>query len=215
MKEKLLQEISDAIYEMDEDHIVDICKRFISAGYEAEDALNQGLIPGMMRVGQAYDEEEYFVTDMLFASDTLYLGLDYLEPFLVEGMEAQHIGSCVIGNVEGDTHDIGKNLVKTMMEAAGFEMIDLGKDVPTVRFIEQAIEHDVDIVCISTLMTTTLPMMQNILEELERQGLRDRFKVMVGGGPVTEKFAQEIGADGYSENATEAVALARRLMGVH
>lgn len=213
-KETLLQEISDAIYEMEEDEIVDICERYIEAGYEAQDAVNDGLIPGMNHVGQAFEEEEYFVTDMLFASDTLYAALDYFEPYLTAGASKEYVGKCVIGNVQGDTHDIGKNLVKTMMETAGYEMIDLGKDVPAATFIERAESEQVDIICISTLMTTTMPNMEAVVEQLEEANLRDKYKVMVGGGPVNQQFADTIGADGYSNNATEAVLLANQLLGV-
>lgn len=211
-KELYLQDLSDTIYEMDEDEIVDIAKAYIEAGYDAHDAVNLGLVDGMNRVGEAYEEEEYFVTDLLFASDAMYAALDYLQPYLTEDAAAEKAGVCVIGNVEGDTHDIGKNLVKTMLEASGFEMHDLGKDVPVDTFISKAEEVNADIICISTLMTTTMPKMREVLETLEEKELRQTYKVMIGGGPVNQAFADEIGADGYSENATEAVRLAEKLM---
>lgn len=214
MKDKnvYLQELSDTIYEMDEEAIVDIAKSYIEAGYDAHDAVNFGLVDGMNRVGESYEEEEYFVTDLLFASDAMYAALDYLRPYLTEDAAAEKSGICVIGNVEGDTHDIGKNLVKTMLEASGFEIHDLGKDVPVNTFIDKAEEVNADIICISTLMTTTMPKMREVLETLEERNIRETYKVMIGGGPVNQTFADEIGADGYSENATEAVRLAEKLM---
>ena len=141
----------------------------------------------------------------------MYAGLEVLRPHLPETAEGEKI-KAVIGVVEGDTHDIGKNLVKIMMDTAGFEMYDLGRDVPLDDFVEKAAEVNASLVCMSTLMTTTMGGMRTVIEKLKEKGIRDKVKVMIGGSPISQKFADEIGADGYSVNAVEAVKLAKRLM---
>ena len=150
---------------------------------------------------------------MLLCSDAMYVGLDILRPYLPEESGEGKIKG-VIGVVEGDTHDIGKNLVKIMMETAGFEMIDLGRDVPLEQFIETAKEEEADLICMSTLMTTTMGGMETVIQMLEDAGMRDKVKVMIGGGPISQKYADKIGADGYSQNAVEAVKLAKRLLNI-
>lgn len=213
-KEELLKKLSDYVYEMEDLDIPEVAKEYLDAGHSAHDGVHQGLIKGMERAGDSFADEEYFVSDLLFASDAMYAALEIFEPALTGDQATEKLGTCIIGNVEGDTHDIGKNLVKTMLDAAGFNMIDLGKDVPVQEFIDQAETHQADVICISTLMTTTMPVMREVLEELSAQGVRDKYKVAIGGGPVTEKFAEEIGADGYSENASEAVNLIKRLLAI-
>lgn len=213
-KEALIQDLSDAIYEMEDDGIIDIAEAYLAAGYDPYDAVSQGLVDGMNRAGEAFAAEEYFVTDLLFASDAMYAAMDVLKPALMAQQETRTLGTMVIGNVKGDTHDIGKNLVITMLEVAGFHMVDLGKDVDVETFITAAEENEADIIGISTLMTTTMPNMRAVLDELRARGLRDKYKVMVGGGPVNERFAEEIGADAYSEDAMEAVVVAKRLLGL-
>jgi methanogenic corrinoid protein MtbC1 len=172
-----------------------------------------GLVDGMNRAGKLYEEEEYFVTDLLLCSDAMYIGLDILRPYLPEASGKDAVTG-VIGVVEGDTHDIGKNLVKIMLETAGFRMVDLGRDVPLKKFVETAKEENASFICLSTLMTTTMGGMETVIQLLEEAGLRDRIKVMIGGGPISQKFADQIGADGYSQNAVEAVKLAKRLSGM-
>ncbi|MDU5237383.1 MAG: cobalamin-dependent protein, partial [Finegoldia magna] len=151
-------------------------------------------------------------TDILLCSDAMYAGLDVLQKH-VEMNDDDILGVGVIGVVEGDTHDIGKNLVKLMMQTAGFKMIDLGRDVKLQNFIDAAVENDADLICMSTLMTTTMDNMGKVIEMLKEQGLRDRFKVMIGGGPISQAFADKIGADSYTENAVEAVEAAKKLVG--
>ena len=143
----------------------------------------------------------------------MYAGLEILRPYLPEEAgETKHKG--VIGVVEGDTHDIGKNLVKIMLETAGFDMIDLGRDVPLRKFVDTAREEGAEFICMSTLMTTTMGGMQDVIRILEEEGMRQQMKVMIGGGPVSQKYADKIGADGYSQNAVEAVKLAKRLLNI-
>lgn len=210
-KEELLKRMSDEVLEMEEDDIEDTSREYLNAGYPVLEGIMDGLIDGMNRAGQLYEEEEYFVTDVLLCSDTMYKGLDLLKPHLTEsGREKKK--TAVIGVVEGDTHDIGKNLVRIMMETAGFEMIDLGTDVPLMKFIETAKESHADLLCLSTLMTTTMGGMETVIHLLEEAGLRKKVKVMIGGGPVTQKYADKIGADAYSSNANEAVKTAKRLL---
>ena len=144
----------------------------------------------------------------------MYAGLEVLRPHLPENADGGEKPKCVIGVVEGDTHDIGKNLVKIMMDTAGFEMYDLGRDVPLDAFVDKAIEVNASIVCMSTLMTTTMVGMKTVIEKLQERGIRDKVKVMIGGSPISQKYADEIGADGYSTNAVEAVKLAKRLLNI-
>ena len=193
--------------------MAETAQEYLDAGYPAFDGIMEGLVDGMNRAGQLYEEEEYFVTDVLLCSDAMYAGLEILRPYLPEEAgETKHKG--VIGVVEGDTHDIGKNLVKIMLETAGFDMIDLGRDVPLRKFVDTAREEGAEFICMSTLMTTTMGGMQDVIRILEEEGMRQQMKVMIGGGPVSQKYADKIGADGYSQNAVEAVKLAKRLLNI-
>ena len=214
-KEELLQKLADCVTEMEEDEVVEVAKQYLEEGYPAYDGIMDGLVKGMNKASDLYDEEEYFVTDVLLCSDAMYNGLDILRPALPDDEEGANVKKkVVIGVVQGDTHDIGKNLVRIMMETAGFEMYDLGRDVPLDDFVSKAKEVDADIICMATLMTTTMGGMQTVIEKLKEQGMRDRVKVMIGGSPISQKFADEIGADGYSANAPEAVKLAKKLTGL-
>lgn len=210
-KEEFLQKLSDDVFYMEDEEVVETAKMYLSEGYPAIDGIMKGLIDGMNRAGKLYEEEEYFITDLLLCSDALNAGLDVLKPYVEDDDTVEKIKG-VIGVVEGDNHDIGKNLVKIMLETAGFEMIDLGKDVKLERFVEVAVEEKVKFICMSTLMSTTMDGMKKVIDMLKEKGIRDEFKVLIGGGAVNEKFAEDIGADGYSENAVEAVKLAKRLL---
>ena len=213
-KEELLAKLSECVVEMEEEEVVDVAKEYIEAGYPAFDGIMDGLVDGMNKASDLYDAEEYFVTDVLLCSDAMYAGLEVLRPHLPENANAGEKPKAVIGVVEGDTHDIGKNLVKIMMDTAGFEMYDLGRDVPLDAFVDKAIEVNASIVCMSTLMTTTMVGMKTVIEKLQERGIRDKVKVMIGGSPISQKYADEIGADGYSTNAVEAVKLAKRLLNI-
>jgi corrinoid protein of di/trimethylamine methyltransferase len=213
-KEELLAKLAECVVEMEDEEVVDVAKEYLEGGNAAFDGIMDGLVVGMNKASDLYDEEEYFVTDVLLCSDAMYAGLDVLRPELPEEEEGQVKHKAVIGVVEGDTHDIGKNLVKIMMDTAGFEMIDLGRDVPLQKFVDTAIEQKADLICLSTLMTTTMFGMKTIIDMLKEKGVRDQFKVMIGGSPISQKFADEIEADGYSANAVEAVKLAKKLVGI-
>lgn len=210
-KEELLAKLSECVVEMEEEEIVEVANEYIEAGYDALEGIMDGLIDGMEKVSELFEEEEYFVTDVLLCSDAMYAGIEVLKPHLTEDDKSGPAKKVVIGVIEGDTHDIGKNLVKILLDTAGFEIYDLGRDVPLEAFVDKAVEVEADIIALSTLMTTTMIGMKKVIEMLEERGVRDKVKVMIGGSPVSPRFAKEIGADGYSTNAVEAVKLARKL----
>ena len=213
-KEELLEKLSECVVEMEDEEVVDVANEYIESGYPALDGIMEGLVDGMNKASDLYDEEEYFVTDLLLCSDAMYSGIDILKPHLpVEENKGEKI-KIVIGVVEGDNHDIGKNLVKIMLDTAGFEMYDLGRDVPLDNFVDKAIEVGASFICMSTLMTTTMDGMRIVIEKLKERGIRDNIKVMIGGSPISQKYANEIGADGYSANAVGAVKLAKKLAGI-
>jgi 5-methyltetrahydrofolate--homocysteine methyltransferase len=183
----------------------------IDAGLSASTILNDGLIAAMGEVGRLFEEGEYFVPEMLIAARAMQSGLNLLRPLLVEsGIEPS--GKVVMGTVKGDLHDIGKNLVSMMLEGAGFEVVDLGTDVAPETFIE-ALQAGADIVGLSALLTTTMPSMESTIKAIEESGLRDQVKIIVGGAPVTQEYADQIGADGFAADASRAAALANSLMG--
>ena len=212
-KEELYKGLSDAVLNMEEEETVILANEVVIEKYDAYEAIEKGLADGMERAGKLFEEEEYFIPELLMCSDAMYAGLDVLKPHLkAEEQGEKH--KVVIGVVEGDTHDIGKNLVKIMLETSGFEVVDLGRDVPPRAFVEKAKEINAEIIALSTLMTTTMDGMAQVINFLKEDNVRDRFKVMIGGGPISQSFADKIGADGYSANAAEAVRLAKRLVGI-
>ena len=213
-KEELIARLAECVLEMEDEEVVDVANEYIEAGYEAYDGIMEGLVAGMNKASDLYDAEEYFVTDVLLCSDAMYAGLDVLRPHLPAVENTGDVKKAFIGVVEGDTHDIGKNLVKIMMDTAGFEMHDLGRDVPLAQFVDKAEEVGADIIAMSTLMTTTMPGMREVVSMLEERGIRGKYKVMVGGSPISQKFCDEIGADIYTSNAVEAVKAAKAAVGM-
>ncbi len=183
----------------------------LTEGMEPARILNEGLIPAMAEVGLRFENGEYFVPEMLIAARAMQAGLDLLKPLLAQS-GAQPVGTVAIGTVKGDLHDIGKNLVAIMLEGAGFAIKDLGVNAAPEKFV-QAVQEGADIVAMSALLTTTMPSMKTTLEALKTAGLRDKVKVMIGGAPVTQAYADEIGADGYSPDASSATRLAKSLLG--
>ncbi|MDR1045876.1 MAG: corrinoid protein [Candidatus Adiutrix sp.] len=198
----ILDELAKSVLEMDEDLAQEAAQRAIEAKIDPKTAIADGLSKGMEAAGVKYEEEEYFVPELLLCSDAMYAGLDILRPHIRK--DSNKKGCAVIGVVEGDTHDIGKNLVKLFMETHGFDMIDLGRDVLIEKFVETVKNNDVQVVCMSTLMTTTMAGMKTVIERLKEEGLRDKVKVIIGGAPISRAFAAKIGADAYSSTATEA-----------
>jgi 5-methyltetrahydrofolate--homocysteine methyltransferase len=187
-------------------------KAALDAGLPAETILKEGLINAMAEVGRLFEENEYFVPEMLVSARAMQSGLTLLRPLLAES-GAEPAGRVVIGTVKGDLHDIGKNRVAMMLEGAGFEVIDLGTDVSPEKFVKAVVENKATIVGMSALLTTTMPSMSNTIKALQEAGLRDEVRVMIGGAPVTDGFAKQVGADGYSPDASSAVRLARSLTG--
>ena len=205
-----MEKIYQAVLEGDLDTTVEEVQAALDANVPASDILQNGLIATMTEVGRLFEEGEYFVPEMLIAARAMKAGLEILKPLLADsGVEP--VGKAVIGTVKGDLHDIGKNLVTMMLEGAGFEILDLGTDVAPDQFVE-AIQDDVDILGLSALLTTTMPGMESTIKAVEASGLRDQVKIMIGGAPVTAKYAQKIGADGFAPDASQAAALAKSLI---
>jgi corrinoid protein of di/trimethylamine methyltransferase len=207
-----LSRLYDAVVNGDAKTAVAITKEALAENADPMELVTQYMIPAMNEVGRRFEAEEYFVPELLLSARAMKSAMELIRPLLA-ARGAQPVGRVVIGTVKGDLHDIGKNLVASMLEGGGFEVIDLGADVPPEKFVEAVQERNAQIVALSALLTVTMPAMKTTIEALKAAGLRDRVKVMVGGAPVTHKYAEEIGADGYGENASVAVQLARRLIG--
>ncbi|MHC6179907.1 corrinoid protein [Clostridium sp. JNZ X4-2] len=210
IKEELIKKLSDSIVDMEEENTVKAANKWVQNGLRVYDAIDKGLADGMNRAGILYEQEEYYIPELLMCSDAMYAGLDILKPYLDKN-EENNKHRVVIGVVEGDTHDIGKNLVKIMMETEGFEVIDLGRDVPPADFVNKAKEVEADIIALSTLMTTTMDGMAEVVKLLKEEGIKDKVKVMVGGGPISQSFADKIGADIYTTDASKAAKTAKKL----
>jgi 5-methyltetrahydrofolate--homocysteine methyltransferase len=203
--------LQSAVIEGDVEGATRESRRAIAADADPKDILNRGLIPGMEEVGRRYEEGSYFLPEMLAAAQAMKVGLAELRPLLAE-QDVEPIGRVALGTVQGDIHDIGKNLVGIMLEGAGFEIVDLGADVPPEAFVDAA--SDVQAIGLSALLTTTMPAMEQVIEVLKKAGVRDEVKVVVGGAPVTDAFAERIGADGYSPDASSAVRTVKGLLGI-
>ena len=207
MKE-LLKSLADSVLNMDEEETVRLSKKCLGNGITAYEAIDKGLADGMNRAGQLYEEEEYYIPELLMCSDAMYSGLEVLKPHLQKS-ETENKKKVIIGVVQGDTHDIGKNLVKIMMETEGFEVIDLGRDIPPRDFVNKAMEVDASIIVLSTLMTTTMEGMAEVVNILKEEGIREKMLVMIGGGPISQSFADKIGADVYTTDASKAAKCAK------
>ncbi len=206
-RDRILSDLARAVDGMDEDGAVRAAHQALDAGMDAYDAIAHGLARGMESVSDKYEKGVYFVPEILLCADAMYAAIAVLSPYLKAEGGAGRV-PVIIGVIEGDIHDIGKSIVKLMLEAAGFPVHDLGNDVPVASFVARAREVGSGIVAVSTLMSTTMPGMGRLVTALKDAGLRDSFRVMIGGGPVSAAFAQKIGADAYGENAMAAVRLA-------
>ncbi|WP_457554521.1 cobalamin B12-binding domain-containing protein [Candidatus Pyrohabitans sp.] len=209
-KEQLLEEMRKAVIEFDEDRVKELANRWIELGYDANEAIFEGLAAGMEVVGELFAKNEYFVPEVLMCADALYAGLDILRPHIKAEDKTETKGVVVIGTVEGDVHDIGKNLVKLMFEVAGFEVHDLGKDVPLEKFVEEQLRTDADLVCLSAMMTTTMPGMKKVIEMLRERN--PNVKIMIGGAPVSEKTVEMYGADATGKDAASALEEAIKMV---
>ena len=191
----------------------EVTQQALDKNTDPQALVKEYMIPAMNEVGRRYEANEYFVPELLIAARAMKASLELIRPLLTQ-RGAEPAGRVVIGTVKGDLHDIGKNLVAAMLEGSGFEVIDLGVDVPPDKFTAAAKEHGASLVAMSALLTTTMGSMKTTIESLKAAGMRDKVKVMIGGAPITQKYADEIGADGYSSNANAAVGLARRFAGI-
>jgi len=206
-----LKELQEALFRGDILKVKEITRKALWEKIEPKEILEQGLIAGMKVVGMKFKKNEIFLPEVLLASQAMYGGLELLQPKLIKsGVKA--VGKVIIGTAKGDLHDIGKNLVAMMLRGGGFEVIDLGIDVPPEKFLKASQEHQPDIMGISALLTTTMIGMMDVITILKKAGLRNKIKVMVGGAPVTQEFANEIGADVYAPDAASAVDKARELL---
>ena len=212
MDEKL-KAIYDSVVEGDNASMPGSIQAALDGGLNAGTILNEGLIPAMAEVGRLFEEGEYFVPEMLISARAMKTAMAILKPFLQQD-DVKFAGTVVIGTVKGDLHDIGKNLVGLMLEGAGFQVKDLGSDVTPEKYVAAVREANANVVCMSALLTTTMVNMKATIDALREAGLRDRVKVMVGGAPVTDNFARQIGADGYAPDASRAVAVAKSLLQV-
>lgn len=204
------KELYDAILTGNAKKAEEVTKAAIEAKADPTELVQKYMVPAMDEVGKRFECNEYFVPELLIAARAMKISLELLAPLLAEA-GAEPVGRVVIGTVQGDLHDIGKNLVASMLEGGGFQVIDLGVDVPPEKFVEAAKEKDGSILALSALLTTTMTMMKNVIDALDAAGVRKTTKVMIGGAPITQQYADEIGADGYSDNASAAVAMARKL----
>jgi len=207
-----VQTIYTAVLEGDRQTVTDSIQEALAAGTNPEVILKEGMIAAMTEVGALFEAGEYYVPEMLISARAMQSGLAVLKPHLVQA-NVQSTGKVVAGTVKGDLHDIGKNLVCMMLEGAAFEIVDLGSDVSAEKFVEAVRSSGADIVAMSALLTTTMGSMKTTVEALQAAGLRDKIKVMVGGAPVTESYARDIGADGFAADASRAVSVAKTLVG--
>lgn len=201
-QKEILEKLKNAVIQYDEDTAKEGAEEALKEGLDANSAIFNGLVSGMEEVGRLFEAQEYFVPELLMCADALYAGLDILKPH-VKQMDLGVKGSVVIGTVEGDVHDIGKNIVKMMFDVAGFEVYDLGKDVPLDKFVEEQIKTDSDLVCLSAMMTTTMVGMKKVIDDLKAKN--PNVKIMIGGAPVSADVAEKWGADGYSPDANNAL----------
>lgn len=208
-----LSEIANAVIAGNRKRVQELVSKALEGGLNPEEIINNGLLAGMSVIGERFKNNEIFVPEVLVSARAMQAGMDILKPLIAKNPSIIK-GKVVIGTVKGDLHDIGKNLVSMMLEGAGYQVIDLGIDVPPEKFVEAIREHNPDIVGMSALLTTTMPQMKVTIDILKKEGVRNKVKVIVGGAPVTESFAKEIGADGYAPDAPSAVGLVNQLMGL-
>jgi len=213
MSQEIFAKLTNSLVDGDPDATFEATKEALAAGIEPMAIIKEGLIPGMNIVGEKFSCGEYFLPDLIIAADGMQKAMTLLEPELLKRQQAiESAGTVLLGTVKGDIHEIGKSLVGTMLSANGFKVHDLGVDVPTETFVAKVQEMKPDILGLSALLTTTMVMQREVIKALAEAGIRDKVKVMVGGAPVTRSWAEEIGADGYAEDAMGAVQIARQLV---
>lgn len=214
MSQELLQAMRQSIIDGAADHAIELAQRALQAGVDPLQAVNGGFVPGVDYVGEQFAARQMFLPDLVMAAEAMKAGIGVLEPEMRRrGRQREFLGRVVLGTAKGDIHEIGKTLVGILLSAAGFEVVDLGVNVTAESFAAKAGELQADIVGVSSLLTTTMALQRGVVEALDRAQLRPRVKIIVGGAPVTRKWAEEIGADGYGKDAVGAVALAKSLVG--
>ena len=199
-----LASIQDALISGNGDLLIEGTKKAVDAGIEPKKILNEGLIPGMDIVGEKFKNEELYIPEVINIANNFKKSVEIIKPLIMD-KDIKTAGKVLIGTVEGDMHDVGKNIVVLMLEASGFEVIDLGVNVTNQDFIEEAIEHDVDVIGMSALLTTTMPNIGKIIEILKEKGLNGKFKIIIGFAPINQTFADEVGVDAYGQDAIDAV----------
>jgi len=212
MGEELLEKIKNLMVDLEIDKVKEAVQEALNKNIPPLTIINKALSPAMEIIGEKYEKGEYYLAELVVAGDTFKEVMDILKPYLKK-QTLKKLGKVVIGTVRGDLHEIGKNIVATMLETAGFDVYDLGVDVPPEKFVEKVKEVDADIVALSALLTTTMIEMKNVIDEFKKAGLRDKVKIIVGGAPVTEEYAKKIGADAYGKDAVEAVKICKQLVG--
>jgi corrinoid protein of di/trimethylamine methyltransferase len=209
-REELLKRLADGVREFEEEEVVAASNEVLELGLDAYDAIMNGLAKGMQEAGELWDEEEYFVPELLLCADALYAGLGILKPHIKMEDQAKIKGVVVIGTVQGDVHDIGKNLVKMMFEVAGFEVHDLGKDVELEKFVEEQLKTNADMVCLSAMMTTSMLGMERVIKMIREKN--PGTKIMIGGAPVTGEIVDKYGADATADSASNALKEALKMV---
>jgi len=212
-EKEILEEISQTVVEGDAEKTVDLVKKALEQKIDPLKILEEGLAKGVRYVGDAFGRREMFLTDLAMAGEAMKAGTEVVTPHLLAGEAVAKKGKLLIATVEGDIHDIGKSIVATMLAASGFEVVDLGIDIPSSVIVQKVGEIKPDILGLSALMTTTKPKQREVVEELKKAGLRDKVKVILGGAPITPEWTEEAGADGYGRDAVHAVEVAKRLLG--
>jgi corrinoid protein of di/trimethylamine methyltransferase len=212
MSDELFQKLSDAVVDGEKQSAIDLANQALEQGLDPLSCINKGLVEGIQKVGVLFNDGEYYLPQLIMGAEAMKAALAVLEPELVGDQKRDVVGRVVVGTVEGDMHEIGKTLVGTMLAANGFKVTDIGVNNSAEEFIAAIREADADIVGASALLTTTMVNQKKLIEELEQAGLREKVKVMVGGAPVTKRYADDIGADGYAEDAISAVDMAFRLI---
>jgi 5-methyltetrahydrofolate--homocysteine methyltransferase len=212
MGNQLLSRLATSLIEGQPDEAVNLTREALQEGIQPLEIVNSGLLPGMKIVGEKFQSGEYFLPHVMIAADAMQKAMLLIDPLLQNSGQNSSVGTVVIGTVKGDIHEIGKNLVATMLSANGFKVIDLGVDVPVEQYIDAAKENHADLIGLSALLTTTMTSQREVISALKKSNLQDRIKVMIGGAPASQQWADSIGADGYAEDAVSAVELAKKLM---
>ena len=211
-KQQFLEKIKKAVIECNKEEAEALAKKAVEEKLDLNEVVEKGYVPGIQKVGNLWENGEYFLPELITAAECMKAAMNVLQPELTKAhIETKSLGKVVIGTVEGDIHDIGKNLVSSILSANGFEVVDLGADVKLEKFIDKAQEVKADFICLSALLTTTMLGQKKVLDMLKEKNLYGQFKVMVGGAPVNRQWAEKIGADGYGENAISAVKEAKKL----